>query len=330
MESNKNTFTIGQRVLKTPQNPYGFKIVNHIDLSSPAIITLGGNGTISNQFANGMAKIALNYLGTKVEDEFVNVYSVRYSSKFDDEKSLGFLDKEDINTLCDEIFLNRLTNENGTKKDVLSAQKEMRKITILSHCMGTDVLDVLIDTAANKMINKMGYTKQETKQILKNVFQIGYSQHGDGNFWTTNFYLQSFADDNKQLKASDFGFEEKNLGAGKFFSFGDNLYLVSNSFVGEDVKADEHNIGVVARDENWNVRKLDENKDFVNHRADAVSKCVSFLLAMSVLNSKENTKGNDFIPLPRVEEMQELVLPIIETENKSIRVKKLESPNNNL
>ncbi len=328
MEDNKIKFSLGQKVIPSEGYERGWKRIKpyDIDQTKPMIFCFGGNGNISDVFANGMTKVALGLLGTKIEDSYINLYGVSYSFYDSEFTMTGFLDEEDIDILSKTLFLDRLISKNE-KMPVEQACKQMRKITLLTHCYGAFIAEILLRKTAMDMKEQFGYTDEETRKILKNIFQIGYAPFIKGESLSSNFYLCTFNDNVLNTKPEEFSCKSGQfMGAGKLCEKNGNLYLVSNSFLCDDEieNVDEHMIKIIKRNSEWypDLEVYKDGKKVDTHRLDSISKCTALALAMSVTNSKENEKSETLVPLPTTSELKALLKPIIDKENKSIKTQR--------
>ena len=308
-------YGIGKRVKKTKGNEIGWENieVNDIPTDKPIVVCLGGNGTISDRFANGMAKTAERFLGVKAEDEYVDIYSIRYGSKED--KMTGDLSTDEVEEVADGLFLQRVMNKNGESLSLKEACKNMRNINIVSYCYGQQVLNPMLANVANKMEYNLGYSEQEIRTVLKQVLNVVYAPYSKPNMLSTNVAFKSFSDD-KFMYA--FEYEEKlglenessDLGVGELIIDEQGLHLYNKSFVGkkanyeyqkeDKLEIDEHNFGLLSRNANW---EIENGVKFL----DNYSKSFALVLAMGVVNSKENQKSDRFAPLPRYEIIKEMI-----------------------
>ena len=319
-----NTYKFGHRLEK--ENEQGFcwdnVEVQDIPLTKPIILCFGGNTVVSDKFANGMAKIAEQFLGVSTKSKFVDIYSLRYAYEnielIDNngnkvKEKIGVVSNKEVEELSEELFLKRVVNKNNKKLSLERASKNMRNINILSHSFGEEVVKRIIEHTATQMQEKYGYTMEDTKNILGQVLHISYGPKKNQNRYSTNFEFKSFSDEEfgKAYKAEyikDVNAQIPYLGCGELSLKNNTLTLYAESFEAKQEESTEHVLQTIRRADNWFVK---------NHRADTISKCLSLTLAMGVLNSKENKKHKQFVPLPNVEDIKDLIQPVLERENKS-------------
>ena len=319
-----NTYKFGHRIEKENEQDFGWENVEvqDIPLTKPIILCFGGNAVISDKFANGMAKTTEQFLGVSTKSKFVDIYSLRYAYENIElvdnngnkvKEKIGVVSNEEIEEIAEQLFLSRVVNKNDKKLSVEQASKNMRNVNILSHSFGEDVVKRIIEHTATQMQEKYGYTMEDTKDILGQVLHISYGPKKNENNYTTNFEFKSFSDEEfgKAYKAEyikDINAQIPYLGCGELSLKNNTLTLYAESFVGKKEDYTDHLIQTVRRDDNWTVE---------NHRADTISKCLALTLAMGVLNSKENKKRKQFVPLPNAEDIKDLIQPVLDRENKS-------------
>lgn len=313
-EQNESTFIkwgFGKRVPKTEENKFGWENVDldNIPNNKPIVLCFGGDGTTSEEFANGLAKMTKQLLGMKDTDNFIDIFSIHYNAQNKD--SVGYLTDEDINQIAEKLFLPRVTDANGNRLPTKKACQNMRNVNILSHCHGEKVASQIIDKVASAMTTNLGYSEEETKQVLRQALLISYAPYSKPNKYSTNFSVKSLSDD-VFVFAEDF-FEsaekERYIGAGEFLKKDNTLTLFTESIVGEkeninNPKISEHSeISRMSRDENW------MNK---NPRSNAISCCMALVLALGVASSQQQSVQDEFVPIPSLDDIESLVKPEIE------------------
>lgn len=202
-ENLRSTMIIGQRVEKTEDNPFGFKIAKEIPEDEICVLFFGGNGTDSPKKANGYMSGIKELLESSGISTPVNIYSVLYNFgeredkgyMFDDSRArklLGFqmgrrrvkIDFEpgvdDVNPryvqmIFEKIFLPRISKD-GKKIDVESAKRNIRNINIVAHCHGGYTFIKLEEIMQEKMA-ELGYSKQDALDIQKQLLCIAYAPY---------------------------------------------------------------------------------------------------------------------------------------------------------
>lgn len=306
----------GKRVRKNTANPYGWKKLSSPLCGSnlPVFYCFGGNATISDRFANAIAKRTQLFLGITPRDQFVNIYSMKYGyEELSQEKE--FLSNEDFsgNVTMQEIeqnaydlFVTRLIDEKGKRLSVKESAKNMRNISIFSHCFGANVFNHIIDRTAEIMMDELKFTQKQTLFILSQIMNISYAPNVKQNAWTTNFELKSFHDQLLDYKAQFPNLNKSYLGCGKLIRKDNTLTLLANSFIAEDSEEDEHLSEFLDRDKQWGVK---------GNRQNVASECIACVMAMSVINAKLNKESKSFIPLADLDTIQDVTQNIINNGN---------------
>ncbi len=130
----KTYIRLGKRVPKTIYNELGWKRVDFIDENEPCALVLGGNGTASDQAANGYAKhieALLEEKGVKKED--VAVYSIMYS---DDSNEDDYF----VPPLLQKRSRELLMEQHGRKKKFPPTPKQKEYASEAKYLYGTDFL----------------------------------------------------------------------------------------------------------------------------------------------------------------------------------------------
>lgn len=323
MEETRIPFKLYKKAPKTPQDKYGFVPVdlNAIKVNSPIILCLGGSGIVGKEGANGMARFVLNCLNTEPNTNDLTIYSLVYGS--DDEAPMdGTLTHEEVHMLADKIFM-PLVSKDGKKIDVLTAQKNMRNINIVSHCFGMAVANILSVTVADNMQN-LGYKNSEITKILRQVTNISYAPLKARIlpfFSVIDFY--SMQDQYSKHYEPLFEKCPKDQFAVTNYNENENhLSLITNSIIGkiEDLNIfDEHSVGILKRTNDWQyypqanfkeeftlkerivMLKKAKTVDNLFSRADMLSKCFSLCIATAASNSLNNMGSSKLQPLNLVE-----------------------------
>lgn len=341
-------FNFGKRVVKSEQYPKKWKNIDLLDIDTkkPVILCFGGNGTKSGTVANGLAKTVENILGVQTKDDYIDIYSLKYSS-MDEEDSVGELYFEECKQIADELILPLVSNDNETKIDFETAQKNMRNINIFTFCYGACIVGNIFAYVAERMTYDMGYSSDETSEILRQVLHVSYEPYGENSF-TTNFEIKSFGDEMFGYYFQE-EFKEINnitgkcpyIGVGQLNVKKNNINLFVSNLSGEGKEKKDHDLGWIAKDKSGKViprflkkpeqllaefsekekiqleQELDESlKNVYFHRANTIAECASFVLSLGVVNSK----NKQFEPLPSVQEISNLCESFI--DNQSVREQK--------
>ena len=334
MEDDRMPSLLGQRVKKTKENKFGFVDVdlNKLTIDCPTVLCLGGGYVVGRKMANGMAKFVVNLLHTNVDENF-KVYSLVYGS-YESSPMTPSVTKEELDAVANKLFV-PLVSKQGERIDTKTAQKNMRNLTIVSHCFGASVANQLAVIIKNKMV-ELGYSLDETASILKQITNISYApfkKEANTLFSGVDFY--SLKDKYKSY-FPDIENRNKDMFASTTLNTKENcLTVVADSvFDGNDNIFDEHLVDLLIRDENWKLRasenikqgkgielngqlpiNLNKTKDELFSRADTMSVCFGLCVAESVSNSFENQQTKKLIQID-LKKLQKSIDFLIEEESK--------------
>jgi len=143
-----------------------------IDFNKPIILCLGGTGTDSESDANGIAKIVQLLLGL---DGINNDKIQNFSAYYKDEK--------DIKTIVDSIYqiiIKPIIDQDGLLRYLETCdaslynthieiiRRQLRNITIFSHCFGTQIAKELSKKLETDLISH-DFKKDEIKDLLSEI-----------------------------------------------------------------------------------------------------------------------------------------------------------------
>lgn len=195
--------TIGERVDKTADNPFGFKSVDNMVIDQPAVLFLGGDGTNSEKAANGylssieklmqkhnlqdpVALYAAVYAFGEREDRDVafNEYSARTklmqdhyrSVKIKKELNEDTLHPHYVDDIFKKVFLPRLCGKNGRRLPAEEVCRKMRRLTVVAHCHGAYTFLKLEEKMQEKM-KELGYTPEERAKIQHEVLCVAHAPY---------------------------------------------------------------------------------------------------------------------------------------------------------
>lgn len=216
-ENLRSDVEIAKRVEKTAINEYGYQIVEQIPVDEVCCLILGGNGADNSKKANGYMKEIEYLLNTNGLNTAVNVYGVVYDFGESEDVKYSFNDgrarirmafengrrrlhslvshkleryvsekqfnndseeQKDpryIKKIFDIAILPRISQD-GKKIDVALAKRYIRNLNIFVHCHGGYTFIKLEEMMQAKMA-ELGYTKQEMKDIQKQLLCIGFAPY---------------------------------------------------------------------------------------------------------------------------------------------------------
>ncbi len=192
------------------ENPREYHHTDHMDLSRPCILILGGENTNMPEWAKNYYITLAKTLYMNNIDSGLDIYSIYYKFRdrnpsfdrlnlfreFRDTKSLlsysgGSLTQSDIAhlsqdyPLCNEYpnyiydifnfaFMPRLISRCGQMLPPKKIKENFRNMIVFTHCHGTYVLRML-EKHMNQEFNKFTYSLQDLYTIQKNLFVINHA-----------------------------------------------------------------------------------------------------------------------------------------------------------
>lgn len=300
--------TLGKRVKKSENNEFGYERyeLENIDLAKPSLLTFGGNATISDSLANGYAKTLQKILGVKSDDNFANFYTIHYGGLVGG--NTGNVTIQEIEKIA-QNFIKLVIDENGNKISKLQAQKNMRNINIVSHCFGASVVNEVFKYVFRTMVKKIGYSEEEAKDVLSQVFHLSYAPNINDLYFTTNILIKPLQDKTKYPTLEEYeqvydvpqrqlgknhkyseligGELDTNIyiGLAKFYEEDNNLFVFTNHMLDTEWEKDTHGINGIMKEDDWKVANY--------NRADVLSTAVSLVCAYALVNSIKNNKDNE-------------------------------------
>ena len=330
----------GHRIPKVRQSDIGWERVelNDIDTKRPVLLCFGGNNTIKDRYANFMAKTAERLLNLTPEDKYIDIYSISY--KHNEDEDIANMSEEEIKRINESLFLPLLIKD-GKRIPTEQAQKNIRNINLFSFSYGSKVVYNLIQNLSTTM-GKLGYSDNETSQILSQIFHIAYAPKNVSKLPTT-FALKTFADnffgrfyeaEYRKLtrKTKD---ETCNLKCGELVINGNTLNLYAekindrkfftekndNPFEDEYRNMDDE----ILPDHDIRSFLLEPDWSQANYRAEIFARCGAYALGFAVHNSKQNFKQKTFEPLPSPSFMKEVIEDMeLRGDNENYRERKNE------
>ena len=284
----------------------------------PVVVCIGGNGTITENSANGVCKLVENYLqllfkknGMNHVYDHVDIISAVYPVNGEDEK--GKFSKEDIDYFVDNFLIKLIQDENDELLPLAEACRRLSQVTFFTFCRGHLEVDKIM-RAFYKELKVLGYSQQERDILMLSTFEVSYAPLAYGSVIPVMFVdskqdemLNSAWKNNETAIHIDDGL---NGVAVKYERYGDPLLSgvavseaifdaihVYSSRLRNNIEVDEHNLSLLARDGGWNA-KYEPN-------ADCVSQLIAWALSRSVENGIENKKSKKFIPKMTLEELLE-------------------------
>lgn len=284
-------------------------------LERPVVVCIGGNGTVSDESANGVCKLVEDYLqllfksgGKNRVYENVDIISAVYPVS---EQGKGVFSKDDTNEFVDKFLIKLLQDENDELVPLGEACRRLSQVTFFTFCRGHLEVDKIMK-ALYKELKVLGYSQQERDVLMLSAFEISFAPLTYGSLIPVAF-VDSKQDQmlNAAWKNNETSIHiDDNLNgiAVRYEKYGDPLLSgvavseaifdalhIYSSKLRNNVESDEHNLSLLKRDKDWN-SKYEPN-------ADCVSQMIAWLLARSVENGIDNHKSKKFIPKMPLEDL---------------------------
>ena len=142
--------------------------------NKPVVVCISGNGTISDESANGICKVVENYLlllfkksGVNKVYDNVDIMSAVYPVDGNNER--GKFSKEDIDHFVDNFLIKLLQDDNDELVPLNEACRRLSQVTFFTFCRGHVEVDKIM-RALYKELKVLGYSQQERDVLLQTVF----------------------------------------------------------------------------------------------------------------------------------------------------------------
>lgn len=316
----QNKWAQVEYIKRTPKTVHHAEIVKLEDLkiTGPILICLSGNGTVDLPSANGLAKQAETYLELLVKEknspehitDYVDIIGVKYA-KLNEEDTLGVYPNSEVEKLVKDTLLPLFVDENKKTHPIDVACKNMSQINFFTYCAGDEVLNRIVETLNRELLLK-GYSQEEVNKINNSSVNVSFAPYDFINNHIPSVRVIS-AKDNVVSDDLNFMLKAKGLqdldGIKLLYDKPGQLYgvergrhttagsinIVSGQMLnGFFTQEDEHNVGFVARDKDWNIRR--RRKDPPSPNADCVSQMMAWALSRAVENSIANYNSKKYIP----------------------------------
>lgn len=303
----KNEVQWGMRNLDK-QNHWQRLKLDKYSPEKPVVVCIGGNGTVTENSANGMGKFVENYLqllfkknGMNHVYDYVDIISAVYPTGDDSDK--GKFSKEDIDSFVDNFLIKLIQDDKDDLVPLNEACRRLSQVTFFTFCRGHMEVDKIM-RAFYKELKVLGYSKEEINILMMSTFEISFAPLTYSSVIPVMFVdskqdeMLNSAWKNKET-ASHMG-DDLNGIAVRLERYGDPLLSgvavseaifdsihVYSSRLRNDVEGDEHNLSLLSRDGGWNA-KYEAN-------ADCVSQMVAWALSRAVENGLDNKKSKKFV-----------------------------------
>ena len=290
----------------------------------PVVVCIGGNGTVNESTANGVAKFVETYLQLLFKKGGVNrvydnadIISAIYPTT--DNPSKGKFEKEDIDDFVDNFLIKLLQDDTDELVPLGEACRRLSQVTFFTYCRGHLELDKIM-RAFYKELKVLGYSREECDILMQTTFEVSFAPLTFGSIIPVMF-VDTKQDEmlNSAWKNNETGVHlDDNLNgvAVKYEKYGDALLSgvataeaifdaihIYSSKLRNNVNVDEHSLAIVGRDGSWNA-KYEPN-------ADCVSQMIAWALSRAVENGLDNRKAKKFVPKMKLEELMEELIGIM-------------------
>lgn len=260
-------------------------------VTKPTVLNLGGNGTVDDASANGMAKRTENAVGLNGGD--VDIISIKYRLDPNLVISKGVFNDVEAKDIAQNLLLPLALDDNKKRLPLDIACKQMRLVTIDAYCYGNKVKDIIANALFYQLANA-GYNHDECHAIVKQLVCICYApMYSEFENLTYNFYIKSFNDHmfglNYHYEKYGNDFSPKNIGCGLIERVDDTVSLYTEHIS----NGNDHDISKIKRNKKW---KLDVDESEYSFTAEAASICHAAALEYAILNSVENFNSNTYVP----------------------------------
>ena len=311
----KNEVVWGMRNLDK-QNHWQRLKLDKYSPDKPVVVCIGGNGTVSENSANGMCKLVETYLqllfkknGMNKVYDYVDLVSAVYPMNGDSTK--GKFEKEDIDKFVDEFLIRLVQDDKDELLPLNEACRRLSQVTFFTYCRGHMEVDKIM-RAFYKELRVLGYTKEQVNVLMMSTSEVSFAPLTYGSVIPVVFVdtkqdeMLNTAWKNKET-ATHSG-DDLNGVAIRLERYGDPLLSgvavseavfdsihIYSSRLRNNIDEDEHNLSLISRDGGWNA-KYEPN-------ADCVSQIVAWALSRSVENGLENKKSKKFVPKMDLEDL---------------------------
>ena len=175
-KSLQSIVEIGKRNLNA-ENHWELLDLDNLKFEKPTVLCFSGNATLTNEDANGLAKMVENYLGlmfTPKQDyhlfDHIDILGVKYARL---SKNIGCLDESAVEQIANAIF-SLLVDGRGQRLNLQQAKQNMSRITFFTFCAGNQELVKVIGTLNQKLAD-VGYEADEIYAINRASLEVSYA-----------------------------------------------------------------------------------------------------------------------------------------------------------
>ena len=193
----KSEVIFGERVEKTKDNVFGFKIVKQLSPDEPCVFVLPGGATDHDRALNAYLSqiddvLTANNLRQKTRilgvmyhfGDYFDTFTAKIKQMIKYRRLKGNptdLEEENITPhYVDSIFnmalLPRIQDKDGNRLSCEDASSKIRNITFFAHCHGGFAF-VKLEEKLKQHLDALGYQPQEQEQIFSNLLCVAYAPY---------------------------------------------------------------------------------------------------------------------------------------------------------
>ena len=330
MTNKFKPFEMGRRILTEKLSIWERINVDEYQINKPTIFCFGGNTTITPKDANFMCRMAQSLTGIKVKQQQdqlatfddIDIVGIAYGKQNENDTKSSLSDDE-LRKLIYNVFVMLFLDKSLNPLPIKQVCRNFSQLTFFSHCHGAKEIYKLLSKLIIEM-TKYKYSFKEIATAISQITHISYSPNTLANICPEIKFL-SF-EDKMHLKIKDCYQDnfEKNLNgvyvgysqakttmqgiAENKYALFDNLEIFSSQLQNskEGKKYDEHIIGIIERDSNWNLYEYYTGKNL-----DIVSQMMGYVLARSISVGLQNKFSNTLILKPTLKQLEKELKDIL-------------------
>jgi len=256
---------------KLSENHWKLCKMENLRVSKPLIICLSGNGTKTEEEANGFCKLAEDFIGDKLIKD-VELLGVAYG----EQNRRGELSNEDVELIVDNVLI-KLCKDEKTE-EFLSLEKcckNLSLVTFFTFCHGSTEVSRILEKFKERLNDKK-IPKQDISTLTKALLEVSYAKENNGvpcpqisvasaqdsaglcfGYWyfgadcedkLENHYAIT-CDKPGQYCKKDFPRPEERQ-YNSITIVADSILKYNNDSVSFSIQSEDHNIGYLKRDKN--------------------------------------------------------------------------------
>lgn len=310
---------VGKRNLKISNTHWETLFsLNEIDnrnykITKPIIFCFSGAGTIKDEYANWLCKIAGDLVGAKDSlqknetFEMIDILGIVYSSN--NSNNYGVVDNKELECLFNKIIQPLLYDEKNRLLPTNQVAKNLSLITFFSFCYGSEIVYLLCNKIVNKLLS-FNYSYKEILLIMSSMMHVSYAPFCHSSL-TPMISVLSSKDKFNAIKLLNYNYENSQNKIITKLNSNEISYISIDEIHPDErlgilfpelaifcqnlsnrLNNDEHNPINISREHNtWS--------SVINTQSsDCVSQMIGYTLALSLTNGLDNLNSNTLIKKP--------------------------------